>query len=88
MARDIEIDLAARSRKLSMDERDVLLFHSPVLEGAPEPRVSFVVFGNDQKAGGLLIDAVDDSGPALRAAGREIGKMEQQRMNNRLISGS
>src|SRR5688572_28301408 len=46
MARNIEVDLAAHSRNLSMDQSEVLLFHSSILEGAGESGVRFVVLCN------------------------------------------
>jgi hypothetical protein len=63
MARDRRVDDALRRLEPAFDEREVRLLDAPLLELTRERNVGRVVLRDDDQAGRVLVEPVDDAGP-------------------------
>jgi hypothetical protein len=62
VARNREIDNARGGIQEAFDQSDVRLFHLTIAEGFAEFRVGEIVFRDENDAGGLFVEAMDDAG--------------------------
>ena len=76
MEPDRPFDVVAVALGDARDQGEVLLLDRALLELLGELPVGEVVLGDDQQAGGVAVEAVDDPGPLGAAGGGERVVME------------
>src|SRR5579859_1910475 len=63
IASDGEFDAAFRTNEFSLHEREICFLHCARLEGFGKLRVSEIVFGDDDRAAGVLVQPMNDTRP-------------------------
>jgi hypothetical protein len=61
-----------------MDQREVTLLDFTLLKSTAQARMGPIVLGDDQETGSPLVDAVDNSGPALTTSLGKVLKPEHK----------
>ena len=78
VAGDGEVDGDVVFREIAVDQRDVGFGDLAVGEHLAELAVGAVVFGDEDDAAGLLVEAVDDAGAEVAADVGELGEVEEE----------
>ena len=88
MPSDVERNFAGRLAHPAVHKREVCLFDTAILKRLAQPRVSPVVFRDNQKPGRPFVDPVDNPRPACPPGSGQILKLKQQAMDQRVRSSS
>jgi hypothetical protein len=90
IAADGGVNAAARFRENAFDERDVNFFYGAEAEGVAEFGVGGVIFGDEDYAGSVFVEAMNDAGAERVATLRERLTAAEQRVDESAakISGS
>ena len=83
MKADRLLDVVAVALGNAVDERQVFLLDAAKLELESELVMDALVLGDDQEAGRVAIEAVDDPGPILAGERREPVEVELERVDQR-----
>ena len=84
VAADGRVDDGFRWIDAAVHESEVLLLHRALLQLPREVDVGAVVLGDDEQAGGVLVQAVDDAGPEDAADARQVGAVGEQGVDQRM----
>ena len=70
VAADRRLDPARPRARRALDEREIAALDLAAADRLLEPRVRLLGAGDDEQAGGVAVEPVDDPGPVVVAAGR------------------